>query len=232
MNLVLFASDELGAPLSADDPRVRHVRTVLRRAPGEAFDAGVVDGPIGRAVLDDGADGVRVRFTAGRPPPPLPPVTLVLGMCRPQTARDVLRDATTLGVRAIHVVTTARSDPGYAQSTLWRGDEAARQLRIGAAQAFDTRLPTWSAGRTLAAVLAGLPADGARIALDPYEGAGPLLPVAGEVTVAIGPERGWDAADRATLRAHGFTLVGLGPRVLRVESAVVAALAIIGAGRR
>jgi RsmE family RNA methyltransferase len=47
------------------------------------------------------------------------------------------------------------------------------------------------------------------------------------IALAIGPERGWAAGDRAALRAHGFTLVHLGPRVLRTETACIAALAVI-----
>jgi RsmE family RNA methyltransferase len=49
------------------------------------------------------------------------------------------------------------------------------------------------------------------------------------VTVAIGPERGWGPGDRAILRAAGATLHHLGPRVLRVEMAVVAALSLVHA---
>ena len=47
------------------------------------------------------------------------------------------------------------------------------------------------------------------------------------VVLALGPERGWGPADRAALRAHGFTLVHLGPRVLRSETAVVSALTLV-----
>ena len=50
------------------------------------------------------------------------------------------------------------------------------------------------------------------------------------LVMALGPERGWGPADREALRAAGFTLVHLGTRVLRVETAVVAALAITRAG--
>jgi len=49
------------------------------------------------------------------------------------------------------------------------------------------------------------------------------------VILALGPERGWGPADRAELRGHGFTLAHLGERVLRAETAVVAALAILRA---
>lgn len=231
MNLVLLETAELPHPLAPDDPRVRHVRGVLRRAPGEPFDAGLVDGPMGTATLEYTDVGVRVRFTPVREPPALPPITLLIGMCRPQTARDVLRDATTMGVRAIHVVVTQRSEPGYAQSSLWSSGEWRRHLLTGAAQAFDTRLPEVQAGRTLTETLAALPDDAARLALDNYEAEAPLGARAGPVVLALGPERGWGPTDRDALRAHGFRLAHLGSRVLRLESACVAGLAVLGRGQ-
>ena len=49
------------------------------------------------------------------------------------------------------------------------------------------------------------------------------------VVVAFGPERGWSAAERDLFRAHAFTFAHLGPRVLRTETAVIAAVALIRA---
>ncbi|MCU0794192.1 MAG: 16S rRNA (uracil(1498)-N(3))-methyltransferase, partial [Opitutaceae bacterium] len=116
MNLVLFEPGELDAPLPAADPRAQHILKVLRRAPGDTFVAGVVDGPLGDATLraiDPVTGALHLSFAVTQSPPPLPPVTLVVGLPRPQTARDLLRDATTLGVSCIHFVRTERSDPNY-----------------------------------------------------------------------------------------------------------------------
>ncbi|MFI5337188.1 MAG: RsmE family RNA methyltransferase [Opitutales bacterium] len=49
--------------------------------------------------------------------------------------------------------------------------------------------------------------------------------------MAFGPERGWSADERRQLRAAGFTFAHLGSRVLRLETAVVAALAVLKARR-
>ena len=43
------------------------------------------------------------------------------------------------------------------------------------------------------------------------------------------PRVGWSAGDRTKLREHKFTLVHLGPRVLRTETAVVAAITLLKA---
>jgi len=239
MNLVLFAPDELPAPLLLSDPRAQHILKVLRRAPGDTFDAGLINGPLGKATLlhaDETA--LHLAFSATREPPPLPPVTLIIGLPRPQTARDLLRDTATLGAACIHFVITERADPNYAASSLWTSGEWRRHLLTGAAQAFDTRLPSVTWTHTLASALAWeAPAKQTRLALDNYEATSPLgaeilnpkseILNGSGVTLALGPERGWGHADRDQLRAAGFILCSLGHRVLRLETAVTAALALV-----
>ena len=238
MNLILFEPAELAAPLPRTDPRAEHILKVLRRQIGDGFDVGLVDGPLGKATLTAvSADALTLTFTWGPPPAPADPITLLLGLPRPQTARDILRDATTLGVGALHFVATERSDPNYAAATLWTSGEWRRNCLAGAAQAFATRLPVVTSGRSLAAALAALPAPAdspaTRLALDNYEAHAPLSEchLIGDTSVvlALGPERGWGPADRAALRAHGFALVHLGARVLRSETAVVVALTLVRA---
>ena len=230
MNLLLFDAAEITGPLSRRDPRAIHLLSVLRRRPGDAFDAGVVNGPRGKGTLVAiGDEALTLAFAWDAEPPPPDDIALVIGLPRPQTARDLLRDLTSLGVATLHFVITEKGDPNYAQSTLWHGGEWRRHLRTGAAQAFCTRLPAVTHGHTLADTLAALPAGGARLALDHYEAPAPLsaATVLPPVTLALGPERGWADGDRAVLRAHGFGFVHLGTRVLRVETAAVAAAALI-----
>ena len=232
MNLVLFESSELTAPIPRADPRIKHILDTLRLGEGKPFDAGVINGPRGKALLlsSENPDAFTIAFTATHTLPSPRPLALLIGLPRPQTARDILRDATTLGATRIHFVATERADPNYATSTLWTTGEWRRHCLAGAAQAFDTFIPevTWT--NPLAAMLASLPPDARRIALDNYEATTPLAATlaSGSATViALGPERGWGPADRSALRAAGFILAHLGPRVLRVETAVVAALAMV-----
>lgn len=234
MNLILFTPDETARPLPLGDPRARHLLTTLRRQEGAEFDAGIINGPRGRGRIEAiSAKFLRLTFTWGDAPAALPVIELLVGLPRPQTARDVLRDATTLGATALHFLATEKSDPAYAQSTLWSSGEWMQLVLAGAQQAFDTRVPLVTHGRTLADALARLPPGGSRLALDNYEAAAPLARVRPApdppIAIAIGPERGWSAGDRTALRAAGFALVHLGPRVLRTETAVVAALTLVQA---
>lgn len=229
MNLLLFEAHEVGRPLARGDARARHLLEVLRRGEGGAFDAGIVDGPRGKGVVRAiGAEDLRLEFAWGEPPPPLEPLTLLIGLPRPQTARRILLEATTLGVGEMIFVTSEKGERGYATSTLWSSGEWRRHAMAGAAQAFCTRLPRVRIGESLATAIAALPVAGGRVALDNYESPRALsaLALAVPLTLAFGPERGWSAAERTALRAAGFALAHLGERVLRAETAVVAAVAI------
>ena len=243
LNLVLFEPSEIAAPLARSDPRALHVLEVLRRREGESFDVGLVNGPRGKATLNAlSHDILDLSFVWGEPPPPLPPLSLLIGLPRPQTARKILQEATALGVGALHFVTSDRGEPSYADSTLWSSGEWRRHLVAGAAQAFCTRLPEVSFGHKLADVIANLSPGDIRVALDNYESPEPLTaalkpritanvaPNTGAVrpvVLALGSERGWTGAERDLLRANGFALAHLGPRILRTETACVAAIAIV-----
>src|SRR5690606_27348558 len=93
-----------------------------------------------------------------------------------------------------------------------------------------TRIPQLDAAAPLAHWLgAGL--AGLGLVLDP-EASTPLSslpPTSGAMTLLVGPEGGLSAAEIRTALAAGFTGVALGPRVLRTETAGVAALAALQA---
>lgn len=231
MNLILFAPAELGQPLSREDRRAIHILEVLRRRVGDSFDVGLIDGPRGKAKLAAiGAGCLTLAFEWGAEPPFPDPIILIIGLPRPQTARKILQEATALGVTAMHFVTTEKGEANYGLSTLWSSGEWRRHVMLGAEQAFCTRLPEVTHGRSLSEMFSTLSDVGSRIALDNYESSVPLAKISSAnppSTLAIGGERGWSAAERDGLRSAGFTLAHLGSRVLRVETACIAALAVL-----
>jgi RsmE family RNA methyltransferase len=236
LNLILFDPNEIDRPLRSDDQRARHLLTVLRRGVGEQFDAGLINGPRGKGCIVAMTDGsLTLSFHWEPETLPVDPVTLLIGLARPQTARDILRDATTLGVAAIHFAATEKSEASYAQSSLWQDGEWERHVRAGAEQAFSTLIPRVSSGQALEDLVRNLPPGGTRLALDNYEAGVALsqsrIPREAPLVLSLGPERGWGPRDRVTLRAAGFTFVHLGSRVLRVETAVIAALTLAKAAR-
>jgi 16S rRNA (uracil1498-N3)-methyltransferase len=237
MNIVLFEHDEIDRRLPLADERARHIIGVLRRSPGDTFDAGIIDGLRGKGTLiGEHADGLEIEFECGEEEPPLPPIDLVVGLSRPQTNRKILQEATTLGVRSMSFVTTERGEPSYAESRLWSTGEWRRHLIAGAAQAFTTRLPrvAFRIGlkESISASIADASGETSRVVLDNYESPRSLatsLNNPTEVLVAVGAERGWTADERDLFRELGFGFAHLGTRPLRTETAVIAAIAIVHA---
>jgi 16S rRNA (uracil1498-N3)-methyltransferase len=77
--------------------------------------------------------------------------------------------------------------------------------------------------------LRGLAFDGLRVVLDPASDASLEVGDAADVTIASGPEGGLTADELAELERAGFTAIGLGPRILRAETAPVVAVALVRA---
>ena len=244
MNIILFYAQEVERPLPRRDPRAIHLLGVLRRRPGDTFDAGLINGPRGKGTLVAiGEEALTLSFAWAEPPPPLSPISLLIGLPRPQTTRDILREATALGVSAMHFVRTERGEPGYATSSLWKSDAWKEHVISGAVQAFCTRLPVITHGHSLAEAVASLPpverqgeagpAKNTRIALDIYESPVALSQIdlsgSKSAALALGSERGWSAAERELLLQSGFTLAHLGRRVLRTETACIAAVTLLKA---
>lgn len=235
MNIILFRPEEVELPLPTTDNRVRHILRVLKRQVGESIDVGLLNGARGKATVQAiASDGsLKLSFTWGAPPAPLAAIMLLTGLPRPQTARDILRECTALGIEAMEFVRTERGEPSYAKSTLWSSAEWENLLVAGASQAFCTRLPVVKTGRSLKDALSALRPETIRLALDNYESPAALGTVAlapgSSVVLAVGSERGWSKGEREQLRGAGFGFVHLGERVLRTETACIAAITLLRA---
>ena len=237
MNLILFEPGEWEQPFPLDDPRVVHLKQVLKRPRGEEFDAGVIDGPRGKALIEDEtAGGMKLSFRPTEEPESLAPVILAVGASRPQTARKVLLQATTMGVSEIHFFASGRGEKGYLRSSVYKPESIRPYLIEGAQQAFCTRLPKVTVHQSFQECLEALK-NTRGVCLDNYEATAPLHRhlLTGESTDSplalwVGSERGWSPAERDAFRNEGMTLCSLGSRVLRTETAVVAGLTLCLAG--
>lgn len=234
MNIVLFEPEEWKKPLPTTDPRALHLLEILKLAPGDSFAAGEVGGQVGTLVFQ-GFEGDAVILSHPEwttAPPPMSRVRLLIGTPRPPTARRLLKDLTTLGAAELHFTATDLGDRSYLQSTLWAG-EFRKNLKEGAAQTRSTLLPRVELHPGLKRALRALEAlgPGPKVWFD--EGGVPWDrhpihegPQDGPLWLAIGPERGWSAAERSLLADQGWTQAGLGRRILRTETACSLALGL------
>jgi 16S rRNA (uracil1498-N3)-methyltransferase len=161
-------------------------------------------------------------------------VTLAQALARGEKMDWVLQKATELGVTRIAPVVTERTevrlDAERADRRLqhWRGVVASACEQCGRA-----RLPQIEEPSALGDFLVQSKAQGHLIlALDP-EGEHRLsaLPAFERLSLVIGPEGGLSPRDLAQLRAAGAQGLRLGPRILRTETAGIAALAALQALR-
>ena len=159
-------------------------------------------------------------------------ITLVQGIARGEKMDWILQKATELGVAAFVPVSSDRSEVKLDAERAAKRLAHWRSVVVSACeQSWRSRIPAVAPPRSLAAALADLPADTSRWLLDPDAASGlaTMTPPSGRIVLAIGPEGGWSANDRAALIAAGFNGLRLGPRILRTETAGMAAIAALQA---
>jgi RsmE family RNA methyltransferase len=230
VNLLLVERDEVdhGDLVVIADRRAEHVRGVLNAKVGSRVRAGVVGGGVGTAeviAIDDARITLRLAIT-GPARPPLP-VALVLAVPRPKVLARVVEAAASFGVESIALTNAWRVDKSYLCSPRLEAPELARACRLGAEQGATTHLPVLAIHHRLMELLDGrFPAPGSDLRLVAHPGGTPIEHVVAQdrATLAIGPEGGWIAREVETFVARGFVPVSLGAAVLRVETAVAAAL--------
>ena len=227
MNLVLLAAD--GRP---SERQAEHIRRVLRAGAGDSIVVGVRNGRIGHATIER-VDPLELRVELERDPPAPLDVTLVLALPRPKVFNRVIASATSMGVKRIHIVNAWRVEKSYWKSPKLAPENIDAQIVAGLEQAVDTIPPVVALHRLfrpfveneLPQIIAGTRA----VVAHP---GGNSATITTPLTLAIGPEGGWVAAELASLERIGFESVSFGPRILRVETALAALLGVTSATRQ
>lgn len=223
MNLVLITAAEARTGLAAEDARARHLRETVGLAVGGTFHVGIENGLRGIATITTSGPPLIFTVIWERSAQVRLPLTVLVGLPRPQTAKKVLHDLASLGAARLIFFEAAKGDPGYRTSSLWKDGEWREHVLKGTEQACSTLVPEVTRVASLAEALHGLDAKAWKLALDPYEAVGtPMAPdLAGAAVLALGPERGFADEERRALHAAGFTFAHLGDRILRVEAAAL-----------
>jgi 16S rRNA (uracil1498-N3)-methyltransferase len=223
---LLVAPAELAAPtLRVEGDRYRHLFRARRLALGAVLRLVDGEGQARRAVVT-AIDRHGADLTLGEPlagEEPAPAVTLWVAMPKPERAAWLVEKATELGVVAVRFLAVERAVRSPAAR------ELERLRRVAAAaleQCGGARLPAIDGPHELAALARLLGGEPAAF-LDPAAEL-PLAKVApGIAAVLVGPEGGWTPTERETLVGAGLTGARLGERTLRVETAALAAAALL-----
>jgi 16S rRNA (uracil1498-N3)-methyltransferase len=232
-----FSDEGAFVLLSAEESR--HLRDVLRLRAGE--EAYVFDGE-GRefacVVSDEGGcrRGAARLEVRGRVEPPHPEspleLTLAVALLKGEKFDLVVQKATELGAARVEPVLTARADvrPRDARDTERRVERWRRLALEASKQSGRARVPSVESPQTFERVIAREPHEGAaRLLFSERGGAGLDSVAAGAsaVVALVGPEGGWDDEELTLARAHGWTLVTLGGRTLRAETAAITICALL-----
>lgn len=210
-----------------------HVTRVLRLAAGDPITLFDGSGTDYDAVLRVVArSGVTADVGDGRDVNRESPlaVTLLQGVSRGGRMDTVMQKATELGVRVIQPLLAERSVVRLdAERSLSRLEHWQRIVINACEQCGRSVLPDVRPPRSLDEALASLEPGTVGLTLDPAATSGlhQLLGAASHVALAIGPEGGFTDSEIETLTRAGFRGLRLGPRILRTETAPLAALAIL-----
>ena len=221
-----------GAKFALPEDAAAYLLRVLRLRPGDACVLFNGDGhDYGARLLALDKRHAQVEVVDARPVANESPLRIVLlqGIARGEKMDLILQKATELGVAAVRPVDSERSEVRLHGERLdkrvahWRGVVASACGQCGRA-----RLPEVQAPEALESALASLP-QVPRFLLDPEatQAIGALGDSLEDCVLAVGPEGGWSPRDRELLHAAGFTGLRLGPRILRTETAGIAAIAAL-----
>jgi 16S rRNA (uracil1498-N3)-methyltransferase len=226
-----------GGRVTFDAGESRHLTRVLRLRPGDtvvATDGTGRDYTVRLESLGDLAVGTVLAVAAGVAASPLA-ITLVQGVPKGDRMEAIVRGATELGVARVLPALCERTVV-HLEPSRWR-ERARRWQRIAreaAKQSGRAVIPEVDVPRPLSEWLAA--GQTAELQLCPWEGGGAplggvLAAVArcGSARIVIGPEGGLAPGEVDMARAHAFAIVSLGPRILRVETAGPAVVAILQA---
>ncbi len=244
----LFLTDALaeGAELSPSPDQARYLTTVMRlklNDPLLLFNGRDGEWRARLAVIEK--RGVRLVLEAQTRPQVYPPdLDLIIALVKRARLETIIEKATELGVRRIRLAITRRTNADH--TNLGRlsaiAAEAAEQTGrldvplVDAPRKLDALIRDWDAARTL--VYCDEAGDDPQAPWGGTQGrARPALNVLGATqpdagrgkpaAVLIGPEGGFDPAERELLRGLPFVVpISLGPRILRADTAAISALTL------
>ena len=217
--------------------QAEHMARVLRAHPGMEADV-VAGGHVFHAEVVAVAPGeVRFNLIAEVEADPALPVTLVMAVYKFDRMEWALEKATELGVAAVAPVIARRTEKHLAAAAEKRAERWRRIVHEAAQQSRRSDVPLIHEPAALATRVRAASAA-TRIVLAEQERSTTLRNLIEEaqaaakdempaLEIAIGPEGGWAPGEEALFDANGWRSASLGPRILRAETAAIAALAVV-----
>ncbi len=235
MNIVLLESSEIVEQRAVlEDERAKHIAKVLRSSPDDSIRVGVINGLTGYGVIEKinrrPPYSVELHVNLIDSPPSPSNVDVVLALPRPIMFKRVLSQATSLGVKRFHIINASRVEKSFWDAHALDEHIYHRHLLKGLEQAVDTRLPKVCFHKGFKSFID----DSVPHLKEEYKylivadprfatiSAEKVVEEPGRILFAVGPEGGWIDYEIERMEQTGFKGIGLGSRILRVDTAVIA----------
>ncbi len=213
--------------------QAEHLARVLRAAPGQVYDI-VAGGFLHRGeILSVQPSEVVFALHEELESDAALPLHLLLAVFKFDHMEWAIEKATELGVAQITPVLARRTEKHLAQASSKRAERWRRIVLEASKQSRRTTIPEISEPAALKSALDDAD-EPIRILLSETEQstsiASALAGASGGQSgyaLAIGPEGGWTPEEMDLFTQHGWQSVTLGPRILRAETAAIAAIAIL-----
>ncbi len=232
MNLILVYPHEWpdeanpNAEITLTDRRFDYICSVHKPAVGDELRVGLIHGKTGSGkVLAMDTGSITLQIALDQLPPAPSPATLVLGLPRPQQLKRILQAVTTFGVKDIYLIGCNRVEKSFWQTPALKKENVQEQLILGLEQARDTLTPSVHLRQRFKPFvedeLSNIVTNQHAFVAHPK---GTETPFPDRITepscIAIGPEGGFIPHEIEMLESIGFKARTLGPRILKVETAV------------
>ncbi len=231
MNSILF-SNPPPFRMDSDDLRFVHCKSVLKIPQGGTVFAGEINAGLYLCKISYDKLGATLAPVKPIYSPPQLRCVLISAFPRPQIAKRILFESACFGVECLIFYASQKCDVSYIKSSLYTGEFREHLIR-GAEQACSSHIPQFRTAQDIESAIetaSSLMPNSIKLAPDPYEATSNFsdsVKNGSSFCVIFGSERGFSNSERDILRNSGFTLASLGPRILRTDSAIIAALAQI-----
>jgi len=222
-----------GVRLELPAHQAHHAREVLRLRPGTPVRVFDGSGNEYEGQIEE-LQRRHATLRLGRPVDPRPesPLRIVLAFSALKGDRMewVIQKATELGVAEIRPLVSMRTDATARPALLGTRQDRWDKVASGAAEQCGRAVVPHIAPTVLLDQLLAEPFEGARLMFS-AEGGAPLrtLPANTSALLLVGPPGGWESSELEHAARAGFRALSLGPRILRTETAAVAAIAALQA---
>lgn len=230
MNVLIFRDESESKFLPFTHPKAVHIKDVLKLENESVIFAGIANKNLYKTKIFKKQDGYafsdEIELLEN---PERLNTTICVAFPRPQIAKRILFECACFGVNKVIFYAASKGERDYIKSSLYQKDEIYEQFEKGAEQSCSTYIPEFESAENLQEALEKIDPNSVKIAPDLYEATSSFLelvpPKEIHTSIVFGAERGFNNEERKLLRSHNFTLASLGKRVLRTDSAIIAALA-------